>query len=194
MNNYSEKNLSELIILAKNDDNDAISEIVTRYQDWIFSEFAALKPTDDLSDLTQEALFKMAMSIKKLKNPDKFHSWLKQIVHNLFFDTLRKKRKASSCPVSEPNCDNENSVFGECVIDKRKTPDENTLYCELKTKINIAIEKLPELFKTIILLREVEGLSYEEIADITALNVGTVKSRLARARVILKKELEPYIK
>ena len=194
MNKYSKKNLSELINLAKNDDNDAISELVTRYQDWVFSEFATLKPTDDLSDLTQEALFRMAMSIKKLKNPDKFHFWLKQIVHNLFYDTLRKKHKSRNCPISEPNCDNENSTFGECVIDKKKTPDENFLYCELKTKINIAIEKLPELFKTIILLREVEGLSYDEIADITSLKVGTVKSRLARARVILKKELEPYIK
>ena len=133
----------------------------------------------------------MANSIKKLKNPERFNSWLYKIVHNLFYDTLRRKKK--SCPISEPDCDNENSVFGECVIDKRKTPDENSLYCELKTKINIAIEKLPALFRTIILLREIEGLSYDDIADITNLNAGTVKSRLARARVILKRELSPYI-
>ncbi|MCR4881018.1 MAG: sigma-70 family RNA polymerase sigma factor [bacterium] len=192
MNNYSNKKLSELIELAKSDDNDAISELISRYQDKIYEMFIALKPADDIFDLTQEALFRMSRSIKKLKKPERFHSWLNKIVHNLFYDTLRRKRH--SCPISEPNCDNENSAFGECIIDKKKTPDENTLYCELKTKINIAIEKLPALFRTIVLLREVEGLSYGEIADLTNLNVGTVKSRLARARVILKKELEPYIK
>ena len=192
MKNYQEKKLSELIELAKDDDNTAIGELVSRYQNRVYEAFVALKPTDDILDLTQEALFRMSRSIKKLKNPERFNSWLNKIVHNLFYDTLRRKKR--NCPISEPNCDNENSVFGECEIDKRKRPDENTLYCELKTKINIAIEKLPALFRTIILLREVDGLSYEEIADLMNLNVGTVKSRLARARVILKKELESYIK
>ena len=191
MNNYTDKKLFELIELAKKDDNDAISELVTRCQDKVYDAFVLLKPKDDVLDLTQEALFRMSRSIKKLKNPDRFNAWLNTIVHNLFYDTLRRKRH--SCPISEPDCDNENSAFGECVIDKKKTPDENTLYCELKTKINIAIEKLPALFRTIVLLREAEGLSYDEIAKLTNLNVGTIKSRLARARVILKRELEPYI-
>ena len=60
-------------------------------------------------------------------------------------------------------------------------------------KITKAIEELPELFRTIILLREIDGLSYEEIAELTDLNINTVKTRIARARIKLKKELEPYI-
>ena len=191
MKDYKNKKLYELIELAKVDDNDAVSELVERYKGRVYDAFSALKPSEDILDLTQEALLRMASSVKKLKNSDRFNSWLNKIIHNLFFDTLRKKK--SSCPVSEPDCDNENSVLGECVIDKRRTPDENTLNCELKTKINIAIEKLPALFFIFFLLREVEGLSYDEIADMTNLNVGTVKSRLARARVILRKELSPYI-
>ncbi len=191
MKDYKNKKLYELINLAKKNDNDAVGELVERYKGRIYDAFSALKPSDDIHDLTQEALFRMASSVKNLKNSDRFNSWLNRIIHNLFYDTLRQKK--NSCPISEPNCDNENSVFGECVIDKRRTPDENTLSCELKTKINIAIEKLPALFRTIILLREVEGLSYDEIANMTNLNVGTVKSRLARARVILRRELSPYI-
>ena len=191
MKSYQDKKLYELIELAKNDDNKAINELIFRYRARVYEIFTALKPSEDIADLTQEALARMANSLKKLKNPERFNSWLNKIVHNLFYDSLRRKKNA--CPISEPDCDNENSVFGECVIDKKKTPDENTLYCELKTKINIAIEKLPALFRTIILLREVEGLSYDEIANMTNLNVGTVRSRLARARVILKKELSPYI-
>ncbi len=195
MDNYKNKNLIELIKLAQNDDKSALSEIVKRYQGKIYDAFYSLNPQTDLSDLTQEALLKMSKSIKTLKDPQKFNSWLQQIIHNLFYDTLRRKNKKKEYKVSNPiNNHDDYDEFGPCVIDEKKTPDENTLSCELKMKINKAIRELPPLFKTIILLREIDGLSYEEIAELTNLNIGTVKSRIARARIKLKNELEPYLK
>ena len=192
MNHYKEKNLIELVKLAQNDDENAIQEIVKRYQNKIFQEFSKLHSHEDSSDLTQEALVKMTKSIKNLKNPEKFNTWIYKIIKNLFYDTLRKKSRNKNSAMTNP-INSDYSDLKECVIDEKKRPDENTLSCELKMKINSAIEDLPELFKTIILLREIDGLSYEEIAALTNLTMGTVKSRLARARIKLKKELEPYI-
>ena len=193
MKNYKTKNLIELIQAAQNDDHKALEEIVRRHQAKIYEIFFKLKPNSDLSDLTQEALLKMTKSIKNLKNPQKFNSWLYQIAQNIFYDTLRKNNKHSYINTSDPILNEKDGEFGPCLIDKKKTPDENSLSCELKMKITKAIEELPELFRTIILLREIDGLSYEEIATLTNLNINTVKSRIGRARIKLKKELEPYI-
>jgi len=194
MKNYRKEKLLNLITLAQNDDEKALEEIVRRYENIVYENFCSLNPYEDLSDLTQEALLRMTKSIKSLKNPKTFEIWLKRIIRNLFFDSLRKKNKMLNYNlVSDPIKSNNEETFGECIIDESKLPDENTLNCELKMKINYAISTLPPLFKTIILLREVDGLSYEEISKLTNMNIGTVKSRLARARLKLKKELEVYI-
>jgi len=191
---YRRKNLLTLIELAQNDDVRALDEIVRRYQPQIYNSFCSLNPKSDLSDLTQEALLKMTKSIKSLKNPEKFNAWLNQIVHNLFYDSLRKKGRIQEVHLQNPLEELEFGNFSGCMIDPKKTPDENFLSCELNNKINSAIEELPPLFRTIILLREIDGLSYEEIADLTNLNLGTVKSRIARARIKLQRELKPYLK
>lgn len=193
MKNYKSKSLTELIYAAQNDDHKALEEIVKRHQARIYEIFFKLNPSSDLSDLTQETLLKMTKSIKNLRNPERFNSWLYQIAQNIFYDTLRKNSRHSSVNTSDPILSGKDGEFGPCIIDQKKTPDENSLSCELKMKITKAIEELPELFRTIILLREIDGLSYEEIAELTDLNINTVKTRIARARIKLKKELEPYI-
>ena len=179
--------------MAKNDDSKALDELVKRCHQQVYDSFFALNPQSDLSDLTQEAMVKMTRSIKNLKNPEKFNSWLNQIIHNLFYDSLRQKKRLKNVYVEPQNDKVVDTEFLNCVIDERKTPDENYQSCELKEKINSAIDELPPLFRTIILLREIDGLSYEEISDLTNLNIGTVKSRIARARIKLQKELEPYL-
>lgn len=193
MTTYKRKNLITLVELAKNDDSKALDELVKRCHQQVYDSFFALNPQSDLSDLTQEAMVKMTRSIKNLKNPEKFNSWLNQIIHNLFYDSLRQKKRLKNVYVEPQNNKVVDTEFLNCVIDERKTPDENYQSCELKEKINSAIDELPPLFRTIILLREIDGLSYEEISDLTNLNIGTVKSRIARARIKLQKELEPYL-
>ena len=193
MTTYKRKNLITLVELAKNDDSKALDELVKRCHQQVYDSFFALNPQSDLSDLTQEAMVKMTRSIKNLKNPEKFNSWLNQIIHNLFYDSLRQKKRLKNVYVEPQNNKVVDTEFLNCVIDERKTPDENYQSCELKEKINSAIDELPPLFRTIILLREIDGLSYEEISDLTNLNIGTVKSRITRARIKLQKELEPYL-
>ena len=90
------KNLSqeELIILAQQDDYSALEELIRREQKNAYTAFYYLNPQkEDIADLTQEALYRMAKNIKKLKEPKKFQSWFNQIINNLFYDEIRKKYK-----------------------------------------------------------------------------------------------------
>ena len=145
-------------------------------------------------DLTQEALLKMARNIKSLKNPEKFKPWLNQIVTRLFYDDIRRKnKKLQTVPIDKKEDDEENKFNVSEVPCKTCTPEEKTLNTELSCLIKKSIQKLPDTFRLAIILREFQGLSYEEIAEITNTNVGTVKSRIARARNKLQSDLKQYI-
>lgn len=192
---YKHKNLDEIIVLAQNDDFDAMEELIKRNQDSIYASFYYLSnECEDIMDLTQEALLKMARNIKKLKEPTKFKAWLNQIVTRLFYDHIRSKnRKLKTIPIDKNN-DEEQDRF--CITEvpcKECTPEEASINSELNRIIEKSIHKLPDSFRLAIVLREFQGLTYEEIADITNTNVGTVKSRIARARNKLQEDLKNYI-
>ena len=192
---YKHKNLDEIIVLAQNDDFDAMEELIKRNQDSIYASFYYLSnECEDIMDLTQEALLKMARNIKKLKDPTKFKAWLNQIVTRLFYDHIRSEnRKLKTIPIDKNN-DEEQDRF--CITEvpcKECTPEEASINSELNRIIEKSIHKLPDSFRLAIVLREFQGLTYEEIADITNTNVGTVKSRIARARNKLQEDLKNYI-
>lgn len=191
--------LEQLEIIAKCQANDiyAMEELVRRNQKIVYSVlYHLLSDKSEVSDLAQEVLFRMCKSIKNLRNPMTFKWWLNQIITNLVYDDLRrKKRKVSTISIDNPvNPDNETDNTTRDITDSSSRPDENILNVELDEKIKFAIDNLPEQFKTVIVLRELQGLSYEEIATITGTNLGTVKSRIARARQRLQDELKSYLK
>lgn len=191
---YRKMSLDELIEQAQKDDFSAIEELIKRQQNSVYATFYYLDPRrEDLLDLTQEALFKMSKGIKNLRNPKTFKSWLNQIISNLFYDVIRKK-------VKTPNIISTDTFFEDNLLDitmdipcKKKEPSQTTLGNELNDVIKSSIHRLPEQFRLAIVLREMQGLSYEEIAEITNSSVGTVKSRIARARGKLQEYLKPYI-
>ena len=166
-----------------------------RNQDSVYASFYYLSSNcEDILDLTQEALLKMARNIKKLKEPSKFKAWLNQIVSRLFYDYIRSKnRKLQTVPIDKKE-DEQNDKFNVTDVPcKECTPEESSLNTELNCIIERSIHKLPDSFKLAIVLREFQGLSYEEIAQITNTNVGTVKSRISRARTKLQEDLKAYI-
>lgn len=195
MINYKEEKISNLLNLAQNDDKIALDEIVRRYHLKIQGLFGSLKTNFDSEDLTQEVLLKMSKSIKKLNDLNLFDVWLRRIVYNVFKDSLRKKKNKIEIGMQNPLCDKSLLLqFGESLIDKNQTPCESALACELSDKIYKAINNLSPLLKSVVLLREFDGLSYKEISKLLDLNIGTVKSRLARARTQIKQELLSYLK
>ena len=189
--NYTQE---ELIELAKQDNLDALEELVKRNQNNVYASFYYLSGNcEDILDLTQEALLKMAKNIKNLKDNTKFKTWLNQIVTRLFYDYLRNKnKKLITIPIDKKDDDEDKFNITEIPC-KTCTPEENTLKTELNCIIERSIQKLPGAFRLAIVLREFQGLSYEEIAEITNTNVGTVKSRIARARNKLQSDLKQYI-
>ena len=193
---YRDMSLYDLVCSAQDDNYDALEELIKREQKNIFASFCYLGATNEnISDLTQEALFRMSKNIKKLKNPKLFKSWLGQIVTNLFYDDLRKKQRKPEAISIDSYWINDDSD-DDCILhicDNTLMPDEKTLGKELTDIIRELICQLPEHFRLVIILREFQGLSYEEIAKITQTNVGTVKSRISRARNKLQECLKPYL-
>lgn len=189
---YKKMSLEELIVLSQKDDFKALEELIRREQKNVFAAFSYLsKKRENVADLTQEALLRLARNIYSLKNPKHFKSWLNQIVTNLFYDELRKKQRRPDI-ISIDEEENEKTIKNQ-LPDKRCKPNEKCLSGELEQIIKEAIQDLPEQFRIAIILRELQGLSYEEIAEATNSSVGTVKSRIARARGKLQDGLKSYI-
>lgn len=190
---YKKKNLTELIENVQQEDYKAMEELIKRVQDKIYMTFYYLCPDcDDLADMTQEALLRICRSIKTLKNPKNFKSWINKIISNLFYDNLRKKQKRLSCVSADEQYENKSCELFQ-ISDPCPCPDEKTLNNEVGEIIRDMISKLPEHFRLVTVLRELGGLSYEEIAKITGTEIGTVKSRINRARGRLKDCLQPYL-
>ena len=185
--------LEELVVLAQQNDFKALEELIRREQKNVFAAFSYLcKKREEVSDLTQEALLRVAKNIQNLKNPKLFKSWLNQIITNLFYDELRKsQRKLDTVSLDDDSEDYAPIKFQ--LLDKKCKPHEKCISSELEKIIKNAILELPEQFRIAIILRELQGLSYEEIAKATHSSIGTVKSRIARARGKLQEDLKAYI-
>lgn len=194
------KNLSteELVEQAQQDDMKALEELVSRHQRSVYLTLYQLAPErNDIADLTQDVLLRMCRSIKSLRNPKTFKYWLNRIITNLFYDELRKSpRTLRTVSMDESFHDDgeSDSQVSRDIPDLSQLPEHVALSSELDEKIREAIANLPEQFRTIIVLRELQGMSYEEIASLTNSNLGTVKSRLARARLKLQEAIAPYLK
>lgn len=190
---YKKMALEELVVLAQQNDFKALEELIRREQKNVFAAFSYLcKKREEVSDLTQEALLRVAKNIQNLKNPKLFKSWLNQIITNLFYDELRKsQRKLDTVSLDDDSEDYAPIKFQ--LLDKKCKPHEKCISSELEKIIKNAILELPEQFRIAIILRELQGLSYEEIAKATHSNIGTVKSRIARARGKLQEDLKAYI-
>lgn len=172
-------NEKELIDRCKNDDIDAYEKLILQYEKKIYNIcFYVLKNREDAFDITQEVALKIYKSIKTFKGDCKLSTWIYRISHNACLDFLRRKKDVVSY---------EDVIAADKFLEDNV---ENTIENrEFKIEFKRCVMSLSDDFKTVIILRDIEGLSYQEIAEILNLEIGTVKSRLNRARAALKKEL-----
>lgn len=175
-------------------DRLAFAELVRRYQSHIDRVLYNLAPDwTDRADLAQEVWIRVYRHIKRLQDPVKFRSWLSRIATNLFYDELRKrKRMRPPLSLDAPRLLDDGQMDWE-IASPDPGPEENLTTAEFYEQLHAAIADLPEAFRTTIVLREIEGQSYEEIAEITGVSLGTVKSRIARARQRLQLQLQKYL-
>lgn len=191
---YKNMSLEDLVVLAQKDDYKALGMLIKRVQKDVFATLAYLSRNDDkVYDLTQDVLLKLAKNIQVLKNPKCFKSWLNQIITNTYYDSLRKNKKNPEVISIDCTENPQDITFKIELVDTKVKPIEKCISTECENYIKSAIRQLPEPFKIAIILREFQGLSYDEIALATNTTVGTVKSRIARARTKLQEVLKNYI-
>ncbi|MGF1537684.1 MAG: sigma-70 family RNA polymerase sigma factor [Elainellaceae cyanobacterium] len=175
-------------------DKAAFAELLRRYQPHLEKVLYHLAPDwSDRADLVQEVWIRVYRNLKRLQEPAKFRGWLTRIATNLFYDELRKRKRVKS-PLSldAPRQADDGEMSWE-VASADPGPDQELLTQEFYNQLHKAIADLPEVFRTTIMLREIEGMAYEDIAEVTGVSLGTVKSRIARARQRLQSQLQRYI-
>lgn len=177
-------NEKEWIQRVLSGDQDAFVHLVKEYEKQVFHLcLRMVGNTEDAEDLAQEAFFKAWKGLKFYKFESSFSTWLYRLTTNVCIDHLRKqKRKTAISLTMEEEEDGQELELPDC----DPLPEEQVLKKEAAQQLQRAMGKLEEDARLILTLRVVEDLSYEQIAQIMDLKIGTVKSRLARARERLK--------
>lgn len=184
--------VQELIRRCQNGDKSAFAQLVRTYQQTVFNFLYRLIPEwMDLEDIAQDVWIKVYQSLGKIKNSASFNTWLHRIALNTYYDRMRKYGHRVEISLDDTG-DEEDSPLTRDIPDTRLIPEELLLSEEWKVYVDGKIRNLPENHRMMIVMRDVQNLSYDEIADVMGLSLGTVKSRIARAREKLLSELSDY--
>ena len=171
----------QLVALAQNGDPEAFAQLVRHYQKMVYNlALGKMGSHHDAEEVTQTAFLKAWQSIRSFQGKAAFSSWLYRLTVNAAIDLLRQRR-APALSLDDPDL--------PPLADEDPGPEEASLAAERRRLLWQAIDRLPEAQRTPLVLREMEGLSYREIAQVLDLEEGTVKSRLARARLLLRRLL-----
>ncbi|MGW8428722.1 RNA polymerase sigma factor SigW [Peribacillus simplex] len=169
-------------------DHNAFGEIVEIYKDKVFQIcFRMLGNRQEAEDLAQEAFVRAYVNIRSFNIQMKFSTWLYRIATNLCIDRLRKKKPDYYLDAEVAGTEGLN-MYSQIASDMAK-PEEEVESLELQETIQVEIMKLPEKYRSVIVLKYIEELSLKEISDILDLPVGTVKTRIHRGREALRKQL-----
>lgn len=190
-NSHAEDPVSDLELFSRtsNGDEDAFVEIVARYKDHLYNFLRRIvSDSVEAEDLLQQTFLKVyrkSLDHCQIRN---FSSWVFTVAANLARDELRRRARVDKKTYSLE----EREV--EPTRGWRGTPADRAAQSELRERIEDAVASLDEIYRMVFVLRDIEGMSYEEIANILNIRIGTVKSRLNRARLRLQQRLGPYAK
>ncbi len=179
----------ELVKRAQNGDVQAFMALAERYETVIFRlAFALLRHREDAEDATQDIFVHAFQRLQTLRDAGSFALWLRRLAIRI---CLRyRRRRITELEFVEPLGDEyENEILFRTDLD----PETEAEKAELRMQVRKAIAELPEPFQIVVLLYHMDGLSYDEIAQVLGVPVGTVRSRLSRARAMLREKLAPFI-
>ena len=179
-----------LIRAAQRGDLEAFNLLILRYQNLLFGiALRLLNDEDAAADAVQEALISAFRRFDTFRG-DSLRSWLARVVVNACYDEIRKKRRQHSVPLEQFNAEGDEIETSYWLVDPQADPEVQYESNELESAIQKSLNKLPAIYRLVLVLVDVEGLSYEEAASAAGVPVGTVKSRLARARLQMQKSLQ----
>jgi RNA polymerase sigma-70 factor (ECF subfamily) len=171
----------ELIRRSKAGDTEAFGELVTKYRIKIFNVvYGMVRDEQDAWDLVQEAFVKAWKAIDRFEGRSSFYSWSYCLTLNVTIDFLRRRSRR------------EEVELNDAIPSSLPGPRVNCQHAEIRAQFNAALAKLSPEHRAVIVLKEVEGLRYHEIAEVLHLSIGTVMSRLFYARKQLQSLLKPF--
>lgn len=181
-----------LVERCRINDDAAFREVVTRYKTKIYNYIYRMTgSSEDAEDLTQEVFIRMYMSIDSFRGQSSLNTWLFRIAGNLCIDRFRRtKNRTPAFSLDEPIGD---AAQAHEVADTSYEPHRLLESGEMADQIQEALGKLPEKLRAALLLHDIEGMPYEEIAQVAGCPLGTVKSRLFNARMQLRQLLSGYM-
>lgn len=181
-----------LIKDAKGGDLNAFNQLVLKYQDMAFNvAYRIMSDPASAQDATQEAFISAFQNLKRFRGGS-FKAWVMRIVTNACYDELRRRKRRPTTAL-EPTT-NEGDTFDSpsWLIDPGESPEDFTERVELNQAIQHCLEKLSADFRTVVVLVDVEGMDYAEAAEVINSPLGTIKSRLARARRTIQDCLQGF--
>ena len=168
-----------IIKATLNESSQAFGELVEKYQARLYNSIAHLFGPRDAEDIVQDAFVKAFQKLSTFRGTSSFYTWLYRIAFNTAVSYQRRHKTTTSL-------EQKKEKIGDYLPDKHDRPDECLEKKERAEKIQLALHLLNEEHQTILILREYEEMSYETIAEILKIPVGTIRSRLHRARICLK--------
>jgi RNA polymerase sigma-70 factor (ECF subfamily) len=171
---------------------EAFAWLITRYHQPIYSLLArTLHDRADAADLTQEVFVKVFRGVGRFHGESSLRTWIYRIALHEASNQRRwwMRHKQQEVPIEQEigDCDSGCSMkLKETLIDPGESPFEMALHAENRARVEAALSQVQEPFRTTLILRDIEGFVYEEVAEIQGVNLGTVKSRLVRGRALLK--------
>lgn len=187
-------NEKKLIKRSAKGDIDAFEKLIEAHQKTAYNiALKMLRNSEDAKDISQQAFIKVFRYIDTFNFESSFKTWMYRIIVNLCIDYINKNKKNTVYSLDNPISTEKGEIRRE-IKDDTNMPENIIEKKETKELVHNAINKLDEIHRTIIILRDIEGFSYNEISEILDISIGTVKSRIKRGRdnlrIILKKEME----
>lgn len=192
LNPSAQKQESDLVQRASSGDKEAFYLLVEPCERALFAAaMAILRNPDDAEEAAQEAVLKAFMNIGRFRGESKFSTWIMQICVNEARQKIRNARQYLYESIDEPECSEEGDYFPRDFADWREIPSEALQRKELQVALKRALDSLPEKYRVVLILRDIQHLSIEETAQVLGLSAANVKTRLLRARLQMRDALAP---
>lgn len=185
-------NEQALIQDAQGGSLDAFNALILHYQDSVFNTALRILGDEDLaSDATQEAFLSAFRSITSFRGGS-FKAWLMRTVTNACYDELRRQKRRPTMPLELETEDGEEMDSPRWLADPSMSPEQQAEADEVEHAIQHCLNNLPVEFKTVVVMADIQGMDYSEVAIAVHVPLGTIKSRLARARLRLRECLQGF--
>ena len=181
-----------LIHSAQNGNLDSFNTLILHYQDSVFHTALRILGDEDLAqDAAQEAFISAFRSISTFRGGS-FKAWLMRTVTNACYDELRRQKRRPTTPLEPETSDGEEMDSPKWLADPNMTPAERSEADELEHAVQHCLDALPMEFRTVVVMADIQGMDYSEVATASKVPLGTIKSRLARARLRLRECLRGF--